>query len=74
MNPLIPVEHTLLVVFTVSPINENYGLCAPITPAMTLPKWIPIFSTNSSFYPNFIVLAISIILIAAYSILKVELV
>jgi len=32
-----PVEHTLLAVFTVSPIKENYGLWNPITPEITVP-------------------------------------
>jgi len=34
------------VVFTVSPINENYGFGLPITPAMTSPLLIPIFKLN----------------------------
>lgn len=39
-NEILPVfefEQTLLAVLTVSPIKLNYGLCAPITPAITLP-------------------------------------
>lgn len=37
MKPASLVLHTLLVVLTVSPINENYGLWSPMTPAITLP-------------------------------------
>ena len=37
MIPGSDVEQTLLVVLTVSPISENYGLWTPITPAITLP-------------------------------------
>jgi hypothetical protein len=37
MKPASLVLQTLLVVFTVSPIKENYGLYTPITPAITLP-------------------------------------
>lgn len=35
--PCLQLEHTRLAVLTVSPIRLNYGLCAPITPAITLP-------------------------------------
>jgi hypothetical protein len=38
MNPSSQLEHTLLEVFTVSPIKENYGLWYPITPDRTGPK------------------------------------
>lgn len=50
ISPYLLSAHILDVVLTVSPINENYGLGLPMTPAITSPLLIPIFKLNV-FYP-----------------------
>lgn len=47
ISPGLHSAQILEVVFTVSPINENYGLGLPITPAITDPLLMPIFKLNN---------------------------
>jgi hypothetical protein len=45
ITPVSPVDATLEVWLTGSPIKENYGLWWPMTPAITLPTCMPTFTS-----------------------------